>query len=113
MFEDLDEIFGDLFRDVNKFKEIKKGMISDSDLGEPTERIIFDENGYIFEKKIWNLKDKTIVRVEMVSTPVDVYVNPTKRKIGFLEKRLEKAIENENYELASKVRDELNTINKK
>jgi hypothetical protein len=36
----------------------------------------------------------------MVSTPVDVYVNPTKRKIGFLEKRLEKAIENENYELA-------------
>lgn len=113
MFEDLDEIFGDLFGNINKFKDIKKGMISDSDLGEPTERIIFDEDGYIFEKKIWKLKDRTIVRVEMISTPMDVYINPTKRKISFLEKRLEKAVESENYELAAKVRDELKSIKEK
>lgn len=113
MFDDLDEIFGDLFRSVNKFKDIKKGMISDSALGEPTERIIFEENGYIFEKKIWKTNGNTITRVAMISTPMDVYVNPTKRKISFLEKRLERAIETENYELAAKVRDELKSIKEK
>jgi hypothetical protein len=113
MFEDLDEIFGDLFSNMNKFKDIKKGMKSESSLGEPTEIIIFDEDGYIFEKKIWKHDGNTVIRVKMISSPMDIYVNPTNRKISFLEKRLELAVESENYELAAKVRDELKKIKEK
>ncbi len=125
MFEDFDELYERYFGKKNKFEENDemkkmKNLVdklnfeditgeesSEDELGEPNECVTFEENGYTFEKCIWNLEHGTVVKVQMISSPMDTgFINkPTKKT---LDERLAIAIEEERYEDAAKLRDEIN-----
>jgi excinuclease UvrABC helicase subunit UvrB len=71
-------------------------------LGEPTKVEQFEEGGYVFEKQIWVTEAGVITKIEMVDTPMK-----TRKSEQTLEMQLAKAIEEERYEDAAKIRDEI------
>ena len=83
----------------------------EKELGEPDEVITFEEGGYVFEKKIWNLKYGQMVKVNMVITPYDADFDPVNKKKLSLEDKLEIALQEERYEEAAKIRDEIDKRN--
>ena len=97
--------------------------IDDLNLGKPDEHTTFTEDGVDYEKKVWHTKDGDIIQMSAKSniefTPE--YFNTNNIPFGSklpkkelpLEKQLELAIKNENYEKAAKIRDMLNTSNNK
>ena len=132
MIDDFDELFNRFFGnkgDKNEGDEGKKArrLIDrlnnfddmdlsgfnpyENDLGEPDEIITYEEKGYTFQKSIWNLEAGSIVKVEMVSTPMDGDYEPKVNEKLTLEERLEIALECEDYEEAIKLRDEINRTN--
>lgn len=129
MIEDFDELynrfFGDKVKgDSDEMKKAKKLIDNlndfddanmsgfnpyENDLGEPDEVETFEEKGYQFQRSTWNLKEGQIVKVEMVSSPLDVgFTSHIKKKLT-LEEKLEIAVKNEEYEEAVKLRDEINS----
>jgi len=71
-------------------------------LGEPTKVEQFEEGGYVFEKQIWVTEAGVITKIEMVDTPMKA-----RKSEQTLEMQLAKAIEEERYEDAAKIRDEI------
>jgi hypothetical protein len=97
MIEKLNEI-------TDSFNLTDGGFDPDEDkLGEPDKIIFFEENGFSFQKTTWNVEGGQIVKVEMISTPID------KPKSVNYEKNLKLAIEAEDYEEAAKLRDIINS----
>jgi hypothetical protein len=86
-------------------------------LGPPTSVSRFiDKDGVEFEEKKWDTKDGVVTRTHMVSyeTPESEYYRQhNSDDVATIKKQLKKAIDNENYELAAKLRDQLNNLDKK
>jgi hypothetical protein len=92
----------------------------EKELGEPDEVITFEENGYVFEKRIWNLKHGQMVKVNMVFSPLgdnegydgsdivdnfrDIVFGGKKRSLS---EQLELAVKEERYEDAVAIRDKM------
>lgn len=99
------DILGDLFKKIlNLDDSTTKNMINsiDSKLGKPKEIENFEENGLFYQKQIWETKHGQIIKTIVSETPFK------EKKVRIpLEKQLEKAVEEENYELAVKLRDRI------
>jgi hypothetical protein len=92
---------------LSDFTEVSKNKDEDdliTDLGEPTKVQFFEESGLYFKRSIWKIEDKgELVKLEVSDLPFeDSYPKKT------LEELLEDAINEENYEKAAKIRDEIN-----
>jgi len=126
MNKDFDELYNEFFGgkgkdDDDEMKRAKKlienlNNFDDADidgfnpyeneLGEADEVHTFIENGYTFKKSTWNLEEGQVVKVEMTSSPMDIGFTPKKKLT--LEEKLSLAIENEEYEEAAILRDNIN-----
>ena len=102
LFDDISDLFNNLNSSLDDLN-----VSHDKKLGEPDEVIKYEENGFTFEKKIWNLNNGQMVKVDMISTPFD----SVKGKVS-LEKQLELALNEERYEDAAKIRDEIKSSKK-
>jgi len=119
-------LFDDFFNDKNgdaDFNEFLKRLLKMSDsikkddksgLSEQLSVEIFKEDGYTFEKTVWKTEDGLITKIEMVGTPFEEIGKQTTLNVVPLEVQLTKAIEEERYEDAAKIRDEIenSSINK-
>ena len=129
MFENFDDLFNDFMDGKNEDPHLKRmrdlqARLNDFDdkegdivnphedeLGEPDEVIEFSEGEYIFEKKIWNLEHGTMIKVDMISSPLDASISgikiskPEKRNLS---QELELAVREERYEDAVAIRDKIN-----
>jgi hypothetical protein len=84
---------------------------NESELGEPTSVERFEQDGYTFEKTTWKTEDGLVTKIEMVGTPFEQSERPiVKERLDEipLEVQLARAIEEERYEDAAKLRDEIN-----
>ena len=96
MIEKLNEI-------TNSFNLTDENFEPDEDeLGEPNKIVFFEENGFSFQKTTWDVEGGQIVKVEIVSSPLDVVESKSN------EEKLKIAIECENYEEAARLRDKIN-----
>lgn len=85
---------------TDSFNLSDSGFDPDEDeLGEPEDIIFFEENGFSFQKTTWNAEGGKIVKVEMISSPID------RPKSVNHEKKLKMVVDNEDYEEAAKLRD--------
>lgn len=84
----------------------------EKELGEPILVQIFEEGGYVYEKSVWEVETGTVVKIRMISTPFDVDNYENLDKLLTLEQRLELAVQDERYEDAASIRDEINGLNK-
>jgi hypothetical protein len=101
--EELDS-FAEMIEKLNdltdSFNLTDGGFEPDEDeLGEPDKVIFFEENGFSFQKTTWNVEGGQIVKVEMISSPID-----EPKQISH-EEQLKLAVESEDYEKAAKLRD--------
>jgi hypothetical protein len=72
-------------------------------LGEPTEEHIITKDGVTTERKVWDLNDKEKFTQVLKSNSG----KKVKRTIEVIENELKIAVENDEYELAAKLRDEI------
>ena len=77
----------------------------DNELGEPHEINLFEADGLYFKRSIWNIDEGDIVKLEVSDVPFEEKKS--------LEELLSEALEDENYEKAAEIRDELKKIEKK
>lgn len=99
----LEKIIENLFN----FKDLTNNPIKfdmEADLGKPDKVERFVEDGFTFEKKTWHKEKGDFVLVEMVENPINVKKKHIVKQKS-LEERLQDAINDENYELAAKIRD--------
>lgn len=75
----------------------------ENDLGEPNVVEHFEEDGLFYERQTWYLPTGNLVKVIISDTP-----NSLSKPKKSLEEQLNEALENEDYELAAKLRDDLN-----
>ena len=103
--DDNTNMMGDLFKNISNMKNFdKEGLMKelDKNLGEPDEIKSYEENGVFFQKQIWHTKHGQIIKT-IIS---DVPFKKKKTRVP-LENQLEIAVEEENYELAAKLRDRI------
>jgi hypothetical protein len=91
----------DMLNDFGHVSDYNSPTELDAKLGEPDKIERFEEDGFHFEKRTWNVYGGEIVCVAMLDIPLDE--KPTKEKS--LDEQLEEAIENEEYEIAANIRD--------
>jgi hypothetical protein len=125
MFNEFDDLFDKYFNNnddpfkrmrnlvnrLNDFESIDDngGNPHERELGEPDEVTEFNENGYTFRRSVWDTEGGSIVKVEMVSSPLDIGFTAKRDKNGLsLDAKLKIAIENEDYEKAAELRDKIN-----
>jgi hypothetical protein len=111
MFDELNDMFGgkrDKIFDLIKLLSsgINKSPNNMGDLGEPTHKETFKEDGFTFEKKVWETEYGKISIIEMVS---DENITD-KNQIQILNEKLDLAIREERYEYAAKIRDDIKKI---
>jgi len=96
-----------LVNSLNNFNEIDSDGTNplEEDLGVPDESYEFEENGYTYVKRVWNLEHGSVVKIEMVDSPLDIGFTP-KKKLS-IEDKLELAVQEERYEDAAKLRDKI------
>lgn len=108
MFKDFNDMFND---NDDKFKNLLKILSEgisnqlnggNKNLGTPTSVEKFDEDGFSFEKKTWKTSFGTITMIEMVNDSSNIKPN----KVN-LEDELNRAIKEERYEDAAKIRDKI------
>jgi cysteinyl-tRNA synthetase len=114
--EDFFDKFNRRSLDFEKFMErimnLKNSLKNDdeSNLGEPISVETFNQDGYTFEKTTWKTEDGLVTKIEMVGNPFEQRERPIiKERIDEvpLEVQLARAIEEERYEDAAKIRDEI------
>jgi len=134
MTDKFDELFNDFLGKNNKKKILRKdaknqefdaekeeqikGLINmldniehvdsiDEQLGEPDKIETFEEDGFHFEKRTWYAFGGELVKVVMVDIPHTI-ISPEKPVFSqTLEELLAEAVDNENYEIAANIRDEI------
>lgn len=125
LFDDFNNFFGEFdknsINDFEKFIEkimnLRNSLKNDNEslLNEPLSVERFNQDGYTFEKTIWKTENGLVTKIEMVDTPFEQKEKPiVKERLDEipLEVQLVRAIEEERYEDAAKIRDEINNINK-
>ena len=112
MFEDFDGLFDNLFnqRKIKNLESLNEFMSkfkfkNEDELNktEPTSTRLYKKNGYTFQESVWETELGRIVKVELVSKPNETVNNDNLS----LESKLELAIQEERYEDAAKLRDEI------
>lgn len=110
---DLNKIVDALLNFKMKTIQDNFGGLEDSiekELGEPTEIIEHVEDGFLVKKLIWKTQFGQFVKV-LIS---EIGEEPKVKKVSkSLEEQLKEAVENEDYELAIKLRDEIKKNTKK
>lgn len=92
-----------LINNLNNFEGDENPF--EGDLGEPTKVVRFEENGYTFEKRVWELESGSIIKIEIVGTPYDKAF--ASKKELTLEDKLKLAIEEERYEDAAEINKQI------
>jgi excinuclease UvrABC helicase subunit UvrB len=88
--------------DVDSKKELEDA------LGEPDEVQNFENNGLFITKHIWHTENGDVIKMMVSSSPFE---NEFKKLS--LEEQLEKALAEEDYETAAKLRDEIKNKDRK
>jgi excinuclease UvrABC helicase subunit UvrB len=112
LFDEFDELFNEMFKKdgKNMFNRLNNSNNNDFtpiDINNipPTSVTTYTEGGYQYKESIWETDGGTIKKVELL---------PTNKTIGEIKSELEndliRAVEDENYELAAKIRDEINSL---
>jgi hypothetical protein len=130
MNKSFDDLFNEFFKrsDENPFDKIRENVLKiieslnnpyepnlgssldsliENDLGEPNSIEHFEENGLFYERQTWHLPTGNLVKIIISETP-----NSPSKPEKSLEEQLKDALENEDYILAAKLRDELNPLKK-
>jgi hypothetical protein len=110
---DMLQSFGELDSnniDIDKINIEEDFNFDDNELGTPDKIEFFTEDDLYFERRIWYTENGEFVQLIISDEP---NINSqTKDKKQLLEDKLEKAIIEENYEEAAKLRDEIIKIKK-
>lgn len=113
MFDNFDEFFNKGNKKNDKLQKFIESLMNmreslknddESKLGEPKSVSRYEENGYTFERTEWENEHGSIIKVEMVGSPFETSGIKTELP---LEKQLELAINDERYEDAARIRDEI------
>ncbi len=136
MNENFDDLFDDFFKErkkthTNLNDELKRIMETimkfkrmdseedlenaiDSELGEPTEVEEFVRDGFIFKKLTWQTAHGKFVKVvvsELADNNSEVEPKSTEKEVKTIQEQLEDAVAAEDYALAIKLRDKINSGN--
>lgn len=112
LFNDFESFFNDLNGDKNnRFKKIIEQLFNldnptnkfNFESEKPTKVERFEEDGYTFEKQTWETEYGSMIKIEMINTPIKSRELP-------LESQLASAIKDERYEDAAKIRDEIKKL---
>ena len=95
----------DSLQNFSEITDVDRQHQIDNELGEPHEINLFKADGLYFKRSIWNTEDGDIVKLEVSDEPF------AEKKS--LEELLSEALEEENYEKAAEIRDEIKKIEKK
>lgn len=103
-----------MIQDIGKMKDSKEDEEAIDNkiietLGKPNEIQYYNKGDVFFEKRIWHTLNGDIVKVIMTDDPTLVTTPPAPLS---LEEKLRIAIEEEHYELAVKLRDEIKNKSK-
>lgn len=106
-FRDIKDKITDM---VNQLKHFGENLNSDDDeiskeLGKPDSVHYFSDEHLFFEKSVWKTPTGDIIRIIGSDKPFKNSDN--KENTKNLEKQLEEAINNEEYELAAQLRDKI------
>lgn len=96
------------FKTLNQEEELEKLM--NNQLGEPDEIIDHIEEGFLFKKLVWHTAHGDFIKV--IISEVLPEQSETKKPNKSLEEQLKDALEVEDYELAIKLRDQINGTKK-
>lgn len=102
---DFDDELSNLMNTLSKFKQITdtdEQYEIDNEFGEPNNIEFFQEDDLYFKRSTWEVEDGEIVKLEVSDVPFDT-IEPKS-----LEELLQVALDEENYELAAELRDEIN-----
>lgn len=114
MFDNFDESFNkgnenneNLQKFIKTLMNMRESLKNDdeSELGEPKLISRYEDGGYTFERTEWENEHGTIVKIEMVGSPLET--SGIKKELP-LQKQLELAVTEERYEDAARIRDEIN-----
>jgi excinuclease UvrABC helicase subunit UvrB len=103
-----DEKAKKIIESLQNFSEItdnEKKYEIDNELGEPHEVNLFKADGLFFKRSIWHTENGDLVKLEVSDVAFDEKKS--------LEELLSEALEDENYEKAAEIRDELKKLEKK
>jgi hypothetical protein len=120
LFNNFDDLFSEFDKNNEEFEKFMGRLLNlknanKSLLGEPISVEKFVQDGYTFEKTTWKTEDGLVTKIEMVGTPFEKREKPiVKERFDEipLEVKLARAIEEERYEDAARIRDEINNTNK-
>ena len=104
-FEEKAKKIIDSLSTMKEITDVDKQFQIDNELGEPHEINLFEADGLFFKRSIWNTEDGDLVKLEVSDIPFEE--NRT------LEELLAIALEEEEYETAAEIRDEMKKIEKK
>ena len=104
-FEEKAKKIIDSLSTMKEITDVDKQFQIDNELGEPHEVNLFEADGLFFKRSIWNTEDGDLVKLEVSDIPFE-----EKRT---LEELLAIALEEEEYEKAAEIRDEMKKIEKK
>lgn len=90
---------------MTEITDIEKQFQIDNELGNPHEINLFEADGLYFKRSIWNTEDGDLVKLEVSDIPFE--------EDKSLEELLLIALEEEEYEKAAEIRDEIKKIEKK
>lgn len=96
------------FREASEEDSLEKQI--DEQFGKPDKIEFYNEGDMFFERRTWHTADGPIVKTIMSDDPTMIRIPPTKQR---LEEQLREALENEEYEKAAAIRDELKKRKKK
>jgi excinuclease UvrABC helicase subunit UvrB len=110
--DDVNERVKNIIDSLSNFQEITDKNVEDEldiEMGEPNQVQYFEDGGMYFKRSIWEIKDKgELIKLEVSDLPFEESI-PKKS----LEELLVDAIEEENYEKAAEIRDEIKKMKKK
>jgi hypothetical protein len=95
----------DSLQNFSEITDVDKQHQIDNELGEPHEIHLFHSDGLYFKRSIWNTEDGDLVKLEVSEEPFEEKKS--------LEELLVIALEEEEYEKAAEIRDEMKKIEKK
>ena len=104
-FEEKAKKIIDSLSTLKEITDVDKQYQIDNELGKPHEINLFEADGLFFKRSIWNTQDGDLVKLEVSDIPFEENIS--------LEELLAIALEEEEYEKAAEIRDEMKKIEKK
>ncbi len=98
-FDDKAKKIIDTLSNFSEITDVDKQLEIDNELGEPHEINLFQADGLYFKRSIWHTSDGDLVKLEVSDLPFEEKKS--------LEELLSEALEEENYEKAAEIRDEI------